>query len=320
MRIFPSEHDPLFMQRSLYELIEHQSGKIDLGVNMYSADEILGIPLEDLVDKIFEAIYVEPLQLHRDKAFSHEPMEIGTYRSPDGNTYAVNAMKYQLSVPFSGALGLFRHRPDNHDLQSPCALAQDGHLHIFVVGEELEEAHVKKEIEEQLTAVDKWITYQRPQLDQFSSSIRDKARMGLERRKASILKSRNIAESLGYPLLRRDGAPLTYVSPAVRKKINLKTPDRAFMPEPTLAEADYQQVLTVIEGMTRTMERSPTTFAKLDEEQLRDMYLVPLNGTFEGAATGETFNASGKTDIIVRVQDRNIFSSPNARCGVVQST
>jgi hypothetical protein len=68
-----------------------------------------------------------------------------------------------------------------------------------------------------------------------------------------------------------------------------------------LAEQDYQHVLTVIEGMTATMERNPTTFAKLDEEQLRDMYLVPLNGNFEGAATGETFNAEGKTDIIVRV-------------------
>ena len=55
------------------------------------------------------------------------------------------------------------------------------------------------------------------------------------------------------------------------------------------------------------MERNPTTFAKLDEEALRDMYLVPLNGHFEGAATGETFNASGKTDIIIRVEDRNIF-------------
>jgi hypothetical protein len=32
-----------------------------------------------------------------------------------------------------------------------------------------------------------------------------------------------------------------------------------------------------------------------------------LNGRFEGAATGETFNYEGKTDILVRVDGRNIF-------------
>jgi hypothetical protein len=35
--------------------------------------------------------------------------------------------------------------------------------------------------------------------------------------------------------------------------------------------------------------------------------LVPLNGYFEGAAAGETFNAEGKTDILIRVDGRNIF-------------
>jgi hypothetical protein len=32
-----------------------------------------------------------------------------------------------------------------------------------------------------------------------------------------------------------------------------------------------------------------------------------LNGAFEGAASGETFNFTGKTDILIRVEGRNIF-------------
>ena len=59
--------------------------------------------------------------------------------------------------------------------------------------------------------------------------------------------------------------------------------------------------------MTHVMERSPTAFAKMGEEDLRQHYLVQLNGHFEGAATGETFNYQGKTDILIRVDDRNIF-------------
>jgi len=35
--------------------------------------------------------------------------------------------------------------------------------------------------------------------------------------------------------------------------------------------------------------------------------VVQLNGQFEGAATGETFNVSGKTDILLRANGRNVF-------------
>lgn len=34
---------------------------------------------------------------------------------------------------------------------------------------------------------------------------------------------------------------------------------------------------------------------------------MPLNGHYQGQGTGETFNSCGKTDILIRVEDRNIF-------------
>jgi hypothetical protein len=58
--------------------------------------------------------------------------------------------------------------------------------------------------------------------------------------------------------------------------------------------------------MTFVMERSPSVFSQMPEEVLRDHYLVQLNGQY-GNATGETFNGSGKTDILVSDQGRNIF-------------
>ena len=36
-------------------------------------------------------------------------------------------------------------------------------------------------------------------------------------------------------------------------------------------------------------------------------FLIPLNSKFQGQASGETFNASGKTDILVKHQDRILF-------------
>jgi hypothetical protein len=59
--------------------------------------------------------------------------------------------------------------------------------------------------------------------------------------------------------------------------------------------------------MAQVMEQSPHAFAELDEESLRFQFLVPLNGHFEGGASGETFNYEGKTDILIRSEGRIVF-------------
>ncbi len=59
--------------------------------------------------------------------------------------------------------------------------------------------------------------------------------------------------------------------------------------------------------MVSVMERSPKEFIHLGEEGLRSHFLVQLNGQYQGRATGETFNYNGKTDILIREGDRNVF-------------
>lgn len=80
-----------------------------------------------------------------------------------------------------------------------------------------------------------------------------------------------------------------------------------FKPEPALVDAEYANILDIVSNMALVMERSPSAFASIDEEDLRQHFLVQLNGQYEGQATGETFNYQGKTDILLRVDGRNIF-------------
>ena len=69
----------------------------------------------------------------------------------------------------------------------------------------------------------------------------------------------------------------------------------------------YEQALKIIQDMALVMERSPEAFKSMGEEALRQHFLVQLNGQFEGKATAETFNMEGKTDILLREGDRNVF-------------
>lgn len=86
-----------------------------------------------------------------------------------------------------------------------------------------------------------------------------------------------------------------------------KASHQAFVPEPALAESEYENILAIMRNMVRVMEASPHAFSTMKEEDLRQHFLVQLNGQYQGQATGETFNYEGKTDILIREKERNVF-------------
>jgi hypothetical protein len=117
---------------------------------------------------------------------------------------------------------------------------------------------------------------------------------------------------MGFKLKERPDAPKTFSAPEVRRKVQptaAPPPGSATLhkQEPTLLDADYEHILSLISSMATVLERSPHAFATMDEDSLRFLLLVPLNSHYEGQVSGETFNFEGKTDILIRVQSKNIF-------------
>jgi hypothetical protein len=70
---------------------------------------------------------------------------------------------------------------------------------------------------------------------------------------------------------------------------------------------DYEEILASTRSMGLVMERAPGTFSGLAEEGIRDFFLALLNFGFRGDAMAEVFNGEGKTDILIRKQERNVF-------------
>ena len=291
------------------KLLEMQTAKADHEVTEYTPDQILTVPIEDIVEDVYAECVIEPLVIHRDRAVALEPREFSFYTPPDGPSLQVEGMRYAVEYPFSGHLGLFRHKPDKFDERPPRGQAQEATLLISVMGEGLDEAHVRKELGIQLDAVDRYIAYQQLQIGPFLDGLKRRIREHIERRKGAILKARQITASLGYQMKVRNDTPMTYIVPIVRKKLVI-TPANTlapFSPEPALDQQNYDAILDIIHSMTVVMEQHPDAFRNIGEEHLRSHYLVSLNSHFEGAATGETFNYQGKTDVLIRVQGRNIF-------------
>ena len=140
--------------------------------------------------------------------------------------------------------------------------------------------------------------------------IKEKANVFLSDRKNQILQDLGFAKSLGIPFQEDDTIPKTYPIPLKAETINIvkpKSPHELFKPEPTIDQANYEKILETISLMSLAMERSPKTFLKLKEVEIRDFFLIVLNSHFKGQATGETFNNQGKTDILLRVEEKNAF-------------
>lgn len=117
---------------------------------------------------------------------------------------------------------------------------------------------------------------------------------------AKLMKALAPGDVVTTPRRRASNSAASRPSPRTSRK-------RPALAEPELEEVEYQHILSIIETMAKTMERDPDAFRAVSEEHLRTMFLVPLNSQYEGHASGETFNYNGKTDILIRSGDRNIF-------------
>jgi hypothetical protein len=303
----------LFYDHDLKELVEGQLGNVDLALFELSTEDVLNVPIDDHVEAIFVRWQVVLPSLREDLAHVEEPREATRKVILHGIQRQVDATRYTVRIPFWGHTGLFRHYPGIQSSTPPRATLNDRELALHLIGYGNVTAHeLKDEIDKTISGIKQCLEQQRAGVEECNRLIRETARAKLEERKARILQSKSIAASLPYPLRPRGDAPQTYISSELRRTITparapSASPAQSFTPEPTIDEADYQHILKVIGDMAIMMERSPRTFAKLGEEEIRDHFLLQLNGHYEGSATGETFNAAGKTDILVRQDNRNLF-------------
>jgi len=224
----------------------------------------------------------------------------------------VDATTTTLTVAFSGDLDLLRLQPGTWDGSNP-----DG----TVAGNDLvferawpgtpSQAEVERWVGETTRELAKNIEWQEPDIRSHNQSLASAALQAITKRRTSLLAKRHLQASLPFNISPRPDAPLTFAPEGVRRKPSWSPPStgdsRSYQPEASLTAEQFEDILRISRAIEHSMERTPSAFAKLAEEELRSVFLAALNAQFEGGATGETFNAEGKTDILIRYHDRNLF-------------
>lgn len=309
--------ETLFGKRDLRAVLEEQERSMLSEIDSYPADDILNTSVDDLVEYYVSKFDVEPIVLLEDELFTEDSETTQDARySPDrivmdpSPPLPVPAVELRLVIPFTGEKNLFRCRAARFSLNPPRGRVSGDRLVLSQVRTDHDARAARREFDNQLGRVREGLAWIRDDLERWRQALPKVARDRINGRRDRLLKDRGLVAELGFPIKeRKEGS--TYVAPGVRKKPPVRPrPEKTagpFKPEPTLDDRDYTHILRVISATATALERSPGTFGGMDEEELRDQFLVPLNSHYEGQATGETFNASGKTDVIIRVEGRSIF-------------
>ncbi|OEU64965.1 MAG: hypothetical protein BA863_12810 [Desulfovibrio sp. S3730MH75] len=280
-------------------------------------NRLLNTSVDDLCDYFEEKYRVNVPSLRESEIVADQKeIKIDVSRDPmrmirDSNRpFNVAGTAIEISVPFDGDAEAFNIQPTTFSSCPPIADVSGNKLIIRIQGTDLKAEQVRAEIDRTVVEINSSLGTLHNNAASLNDQLRSLALDAIDRRRNKLLSDQNLVSALGFPLKERKDAPKTYVSPEVRRKIHPTLPPAStapFEPEPTLSDDDYEHILGVIQSMAHVMERSPSAFSTMGEESLRSHFLVQLNGHYEGQATGETFNYEGKTDILIRAQDKNIF-------------
>jgi hypothetical protein len=312
----------LFNQFDIYSVKESRKRAVVEEVDAIEPNRLLNTPVDALVKYFRDKYSLDVPVLHEDQVttdqretkidVSHDRMRMIGDRS---RPFYIAGSQVDFYVPFGGDPGLFHVQPSRFTFNPPRGQLNNQELVLSFEAEQHDANRLKSTFEGELSQIREYLNWMRAEAEPFNRELEVLAQQGITLRVDRIRRERGVAASTGFPMRRRQGAPETYVAPAVRHKAPVSMPPAtgSGKPEPILDIAEYDNILKIITNMVDVMERSPRAFRNMGEEDLRMSFLMQLNGQYEGQATGETFNFDGKTDILIRVEGKNIFV---AECAV----
>lgn len=311
--LFSSKELRSFLEDRLVQSLQHVDGM--------DSDRLLGTPLQDLVNEIVEDYSLEPLNVIEDQMSQLLTEEIRVDISQDLTRFVLDrtrpmivpGSRITVVLPCSGHRELFQMKPSRSYLgKAPVGTIGKSEILLTYRDMDPRPEKVRSFIDEQLKMIRDLVEWSNNDVAGFNKKLASETQAAIERRKSRLQRDRGLDGALGFPVRRRGDAPI--IIPVNRKRLGIHN-TRARQPgtvekyqdEYSLDMQTYDEIIDVVSGMARMFERSPSTFAHMKEEMLRDHILVQLNGTFEGQAAGELFNGFGKTDILIRIEDRNVF-------------
>lgn len=309
----------LFHKFDGHSLQEHMKKKLKDAIANLSELQVKGTNLDDWIIYFEQEFKIDVPKLDRDGVsmdVNDEKLDARQFRSrfafrDENRPIMVDGNVFHLHIPFQGDPELFNCSGNRIMHNSVYADIADGELVLTYEDVDHDVDKINSSMEKDISFIEGFLNELRSYFTEYNNSIKGQVSSHLAQRIEKFKKDDELKSKLKFPLRKREGQVDTYKAPGVRRKVSVSRPTPAqtgnSKPEPVLDEEEYNNILTIIQNMALTMERSPNAFKSIGEEDLRQFFLVALNGHYEGNASGETFNFGGKTDILIKHEGKNIF-------------
>lgn len=318
---FARDDNLLFCSAELDDYLKVHLQETVLG-KIHSADEgyLLNVDAGSWAEALAEDARVTPVTVLREKMYlddrgeaqvdvSHEHFQ-RAIRDPS-QPFFVPGRRVEIRVPFAGNPDFLFLTSSRRSLNPPRGEVRGAELVFDFTYPADGRPDIKTLVEQELGKIESLLGYTEGTIDTWNANLEREAKQTIERRRERVLNDLEHLNDLGIPVRRRDDAPQTFAAPAVSVRTQPTTRGsprtEPSVPDPTLVGELYEHALDVTRQMGHAMERAPDDYAHKNEESLRDQLLVMLNSHFEGSGQAEAFNKAGKTDILIRFADRNIF-------------
>lgn len=313
MKIYPFRDGDTFA--TFRNIIE----KVTKEIQSLENDYVLKASQTELENHYIEKVLIRPLVLHADQYYIENQSGTEIDVSHDfrravfpGRRAVVQGTRLDIAIPYEGDAILWRIQASTFSVSGyPEIEVRDNEIVMTVSfpDDSVDPTKMKSDIDRQIGSLAGAVNNLKRDVENHNKSAPGTVKSAIQRKRQLAESTVGAVAKLGIPIKRRD-EPLTYTVPTKRRvspSNRPKVPTDQYKPEPVLEEKEYQHILKVMRSMSLVIERNPGAFVTIDEETIRTHFLLQLNGHYEGGATGETFNASGKTDILLRADDRNIF-------------
>jgi len=315
--------DYLFADFDLSDSLRSNQAKIQEQVDIINKDQFLATPYDDLIDYVVGQRTIDPIILYEDKIVASEPSECQIDVSGDPRRFIrdtsrpcyIAGHEISIEIPYSGDHNLFRAKTSTWSSVFPTGQIRQGKdgvgkiVMVFRQPHDSDPNQIKTSFDSNLKTIKDYLNWSKAQVEAFNQSLPNLVKQAVDFRRDKFKKQNSLCDVLGIPLKQKNGSP-NFDPIKVNKKITKPLPPppkEGFKAEPGITDNDYENIIKLIRHGGISFEKTPKTFGVHDEEELRDIILSQLNAVYEGEAKGETFNKSGKTDILISEEGRSAF-------------
>lgn len=270
----------------------------------YPAEKLVERDVEAIVAELFDSGAPNELRLrdyqvlNRGQSLS-TPLELLVFVEPDRSDFSgVTALDVRLDGPETGVFG-------NQQLErfwSTTSIRGPA----FLIGPPFTVEHPVDKIIEDLKALLR--SRYEAAVQRFALSRREVAQLVVAAQDAVVARDSAVREAIARTRLKIVESPANSrfdVTKIKRRRVLGPAIGRDY----AITDAEFDAIVAKLRDIGVHFERAPGAYSRLCENHLRDIAVVVLNSAFEWAATAETFNGIGKTDILIQApgQEGGLF-------------